>query len=41
MSYIPFYEKDFDINEIGKIEVSKNEIKQKHINLINETGYIF
>ena len=41
MTYIQFYKKDFDISEIGKIEVGINEIKQNHINLINETGYIF
>lgn len=41
MNYIQFYKDDFDISEIGKIEVGINEIKQNHINLINETGYIF
>lgn len=40
ISYISFYKKDFDINEIGK-EVSQEEIRNSHIKRIEETGYVF
>ena len=43
MSYIPFYnEETFDINDIGKIEVNPDWIKEYHSKKYSENnGYIF
>ena len=43
MSYIPFYsQENFDISDIGKIEVTPDWIKEYHSKRYSENnGYIF
>jgi len=42
MTYIPFYKNDnFEIEEIGKIEITKESILKNHNEKLEKDGYIF
>ena len=42
MAYIPFYEKDnFEIEKIGVLEITKDDISKNHKEKLEKEGYIF
>ena len=42
MAYIPFYEKDnFEIEKIGILEITKDDILKNHKEKLEKDGYIF
>ena len=42
MAYIPFYEKDnFEIEKIGILEITKDDILRNHKEKLEKEGYIF
>ena len=42
MAYIPFYEKDnFEIEKIGILEITKDDILKNHKEKLEKEGYIF
>lgn len=42
MAYIPFYEKDnFEIEKIGVLEITKDDILKSHKEKLEKEGYIF